>query len=227
MTRQRIGRPAPDWSESVVFRSYEAGLADPDPLPATELGEGDQVPAPPRFVPAWLVVVAVLLTACATVAACLWWQHRSRTIMVTHRVQPSYAAGADAFGCPHLASCQVRADMGQPLGTTARRLFPDAAVISSVSTVLSDTGRTVQTSIVLRARSGVELSATAQCLPDGGPIPGRAAPLPPTGPAQADFVVPGSLGCSVAVSAQIPRTVPVPVTRLLQLASDPSVQLRR
>jgi hypothetical protein len=119
----------------------------------------------------------------------------------------------------------VRADLGQPLATTARRLFPDATVISAVSVVQSDTGQAVQTVIVLHARSGVEVSATVQCLPGGGAIPGRSAALPAVGPAQADFVVAGSPGCSVAVAAQVPRSVRVPLAELLKLATDPGVQL--
>jgi hypothetical protein len=227
MTRRLSGRPVPDWTESVVLHSYENALADPEPPPAAELAEATQSPVPPRIVPSWLVALAVLVACGATVAASLWWQFRSRTIVVTNRVLPSYAAGADAFGCPNLSSCDVRAGIAQPLSTAARRLFPNAMVISSVSVVDSDTGRTVQTAIVLHARSGVEVSATAQCLPDGGPIPGRAAALPQVGPAQADFVVAGKPGCNVAVSAQIPRSVRVPVTELLKLATDPSVQLSR
>lgn len=225
MNRRLSGRPAPDWTESVVLRSYDSSLAAPEPPAALEQPGRDQPPARSRVVPAWLVAVALVVAGCATVAASLWWQHQSRTILVTKRVVPSHAAGADALGCPHLASCRVRADLGQPLGSTARRLFPDATVVSSVSVVESDTGQTVLTTIVLHVRSGVEVSATAQCVPDGDPIPGRAAALPTVGPAQADFVVAGSAGCSVAVSAQIPRSVAVPLTQLLKLATDPSVQL--
>lgn len=224
MTRRLSWRPAPDWTESVVVRSEDSALAAGEPPPAAEQPGGDR--PPPRLVPAWLVTLALMLACCATVAASLWWQHRSRTIVVTNRVMPSYAAGADAFGCPNLTSCQVRAEIGQPLGSTARRMFPDATVVSSVSVVDSDTGRTVLTTIVLHARSGVEVSATAQCLPDGGQISGRSAALPSVGPAQADFVVPGPPGCSVAVSAQIPRSVAVPVSQLLELATDPGVQLQ-
>ncbi|HEX8094988.1 hypothetical protein [Jatrophihabitans sp.] len=59
MNRQRISRRPPDWTESVVIRSYEGPLADPDPpallspaLPAAPVGL-------PRLVPAWLVAAPV------------------------------------------------------------------------------------------------------------------------------------------------------------------------
>lgn len=226
MTRQRAGRPAPNWTESVVLRSSEGQLSDPPPV--AEL----RPEAPPdraltsRVIPAWLVAAALLLACATSVATALAWQQRSRIIEVTKRVQPYYSAGPDAAGCPTLSRCQVRADIGQPLNVLARRLFPNATVISSVSIVESDTGRPVQTTIVLGDPSGIEVSAVAQCVPGAASIPGRAAPLPEAGPAQADFVVAGSPGCSVAVSAQIPRAVAVPVTQLLKLAADPSVQLK-
>ncbi len=212
--------PEPDWTESVTFMS-----CDGVPVEAAEYGQRAAPTATRavRVVPGWLVAVAALLAASATAAALLWWQHRSRVIVITHRVLPSYTA--DAAGCPTESRCQVRADTGQPIGATARRLFPDATVISSISVTDLGTGRTVWTTIMLRAPSGLEFSATAQCVPGGGPIPGRAAPLPLVGPAQADFVVPGRVGCSVAVSAQIPRSVPVPLAGLVQLAGDPAVQL--
>lgn len=176
--------------------------------------------------PAWLVAITVLLACSAIVAASLWWQHRSRVIEVTHLVRPAYPAGPDSIGCPNLSSCQVRADLGHPLNALARQLFPDATVLSSVSVAESDTGRTVRTAIVLRTPSGVVVSAGAQCVPDAGPVPGRAGALPATGPAQADFVVAGAPGCSVAVAARIPRAAPVPLAELQRLARDPGVQLR-
>ena len=239
MTRQRIGRtagnPTRHWTQSAVIRSSEGPLSDPDLESAAEPGPGAPVdpastdsglsaPAT-RVVPAWVVAAALLLACAASVATALWWQHRSRVIEVTRQVPSYYSAGPDAAGCPNLIRCQVRADLGQPLNVLARQLFPDATVLSSVSVVVSDTGQTVQTTIVLGTPSGVEVSAMAQCVPGAGPTFGRAAPLPPTGPAQADFVVAGSPGCSVAVAAQIPRSVPVPLSQLQQLAADPDVQL--
>jgi len=226
MTRQRIGRPVPSWTESVVLRSSEGPLSEADPVP--ELGpDGPYDRAPTtRVIPGWLVAVALLLACAASVAAALEWQQRSRIINVTKRVQPYYSAGPDAAGCPNLSRCQVRADLGQPLNVLARQLFPHATVLSSVSVVVSDTGRTVQAAIVLGDPSGIEVSAVAQCVPGAAPIPGRAAPLPAAGPARADFVVAGSPGCSVAVSAQIPRAIAVPATQLMKLAADPSVQLQ-
>ena len=224
MTRLRISRPVPDWTQSVVIRSYEQPLGDPEsvaplpPAPAAPTGR-------PRVVPAWLVAAALLLAGAAAVTAALWWQHRSRVIEVTHRVPAYYTAGSDAAGCPNSTRCQVRADLGQPLTMLARRLFPDAAVLSAVAVTDARTGRTVQTTVVLRDPSGLEVSATAQCVPGAGPVPGRAAPLPGRGPAQADFVVAGAPGCSVAVAAQIPRAVRVPLAELRQLAVDRQAQL--
>jgi hypothetical protein len=223
MTRQRIGRQAPNWAESVVISSSEGPLADPDPTAEP------QPPADrtfiPRVVPAWLVLAALLSACAASVTTALWWQHRSRVIEVTRQVPSYYSAGPDAAGCPNLLSCQVQADIGQPLNMLARLLFPDATVLSSVTVVRSDTGRTVQTTIVLATRSGIEVSAVAQCVPGAGPISGRVAPLPTVGPAQADYVVPGAPGCSVAVAAQIPRAVRVPVEQLQRLAAGQDVQL--
>ena len=224
MNRQRTGRPARDWTESVVIRSYEEPLAGAEPDPGRPPAAAAVI-RPPAVVPAWLVVAALLLSAAACVAAALWWQHRSRVIVVTDRVRPYYTAGPDAAGCPNLSRCVVRADLGQPLSVLARQLFPDATVLSAVSVTRSDTGRTVRTSIVLRTPSGLEVSASAQCVPGAGPIDTRAASLPAAGPAQADFVVGGAPGCSVAVSAQIPRSVPVPLTQLRRLVADPEVQL--
>jgi hypothetical protein len=224
MSRQRADRPAGDWPQRVDFRSYEGPLAGPDPAELEPVPIAEQARRP-RLVPAWLVLVALLLSCSAAVAAALWWHHRSRVIEVSNRVQPHYTTGADASGCPTLGSCQVRADVGQPLNVLARRLFPGATVVSSLSVVRSDTGRTVWTTIVLRSPSGLDVSAIAQCVPGAGPITGRAEPLPPVGPAQADFVVAGAPGCSVAVAAQIPRAVPVPLTELRRLAGDRQVQL--
>ncbi|MDQ1722199.1 MAG: hypothetical protein QOI26_1933 [Pseudonocardiales bacterium] len=221
-----IGRSERNWTDAVVIRSYDEGLADPEPAEAVPVAEPAGPSGCARVVPAWLVAAAVLLACSASVAASLWWQHRSRIIEVTRRVQPYYTAGPDAIGCPNLSSCLVQADIGQPLNALARRLFPDATVLSSVSVADSDTGRTVQTTIVLATVSGVEVSANAQCVPGAGPISGRAASLPAAGPAQADFVVAGAPGCSVAVAAQIPRGTPVPLAQLERLAGDPRVQLR-
>jgi hypothetical protein len=177
-------------------------------------------------VPAWLVAAAVLVACSASVTAALWWQHRSRVIEVINVVQPRYPAGPDPIGCPNLSRCQVRADIGQPLNTLAQQLFSDATVLSSVSVTESDTDRTVRTTIVLRTRSGIVVSAGAQCVRSASQVPGRAAALPARGPAQADFVVAGAPGCSVAVTAQIPRGTPVPLAALQRLAGDPEVQLR-
>jgi hypothetical protein len=222
MTRQRIGRPARSWIEPVVISSFEGPLSDPDP--AAVWGPADRA-ASPKVVPAWLVAAA-LLSACALcVATALGWQQRTRVIEVTKRVPSYHSTGPDAAGCPNLTACKVLADLGQPLNMLARQLFPDATVLSSLSVVRSDTGRTVQTTIVLGTRSGIEVSAIAQCVPGAGPVPGRAAPLPAAGPAQADFVVAGAPGCSVAVAAQIPRAVPVPLPQLQRLVADPGVQL--
>lgn len=228
MTRLRTGRSSGHWTESVVIRSYEAPLADPDPaLPFPPPAAPDTPAPPPRAVPSWLVAAALVLACTACVAAALWWQHRSRVLEVTNRVPAYSTAGPDAAGCPVLSRCRVVPDLGQPLTVQARRLFPDATVLSSLSVVEPRSGLTVQTTVVLRAPSGLEVSASAQCVPGAGPVPGRAASLPAAGPAQADFVVPGAPGCSVAVSAQIPRAVPVPLAELRQLARDPQVQLGR
>jgi hypothetical protein len=225
VTRRQTGRPARNWTESVVIRTSEGPLSDPDPAGELQTPTLADPAGRPGVVPGWLVTAA-LLTACVTsVATALWWHHRSRIIEVTRRIPSYYSAGPDAAGCPNLLNCQVRADVGQPLNLLARRLFPDATVLSSVSVVRSDTGRTVQTSIVLGTRYGIEVSAIAQCVPGAGPASGRAAPLPAAGPAQADYVVAGAPGCSVAVAAQIPRAVPVPVEQLQRLAADPDVQL--
>jgi hypothetical protein len=226
MSRLRLSRPAGHWTESVVIRSYEVPLTDPDPTtfpPAAPVAPARL----PRVLPAWLAAAALLLACAASVAAALWWQHRSRVTEVTNRVQSYYSAGPDAAGCPVLSRCRVAADLGQPLIVEARRLFPDATVLSSLSVIDNRGGRTVRTTVVLRAPSGLEVSASAQCVPGAGPITGRAGALPDVGPAQADFVVPGAPGCSVAVAAQIPRTVPVPLAQLRQLAQDPQVQLGR
>ena len=99
-------------------------------------------------------------------------------------------------------------------------------MLSSLSVQRLDTDQTVRTTIVLHTPTGLQVSATAQCVPGAGPIPDRAALLPETGPAQADFVVAGAPGCSVAVAAQIPPSVPVPLAQLRQLAGDRQVQLR-
>jgi hypothetical protein len=211
----RRGRQQPSWADEIAIWSDDGGPTDP----------GTGAASQPTVVPAWLVTAAVLLACSALVAAALWWQHRTRVVEVTHRVVPYSPAGPDAMGCPSGVQCQVLADAGQPLAVLARQLFPDATVLSSVSVTNAATGRTVQTTIVLRTPAGVELSALTQCVPGAGPIPTRAAPLPAVGPAQADFVVAGRPGCSVAVAAQIPRSVPVPLRQLQQLATDPDAQL--
>ncbi|HST48370.1 hypothetical protein [Jatrophihabitans sp.] len=204
------------WADEMVLFSGEQPVAGP--RAGTPAG-------PPRLVPTWLVAGAVLLACVAVALAALWWQHRSRVIEVTRQIRPYLPAGPDAAGCPSGSHCQVRSDFGQSLSVQARRLFPDATVLSSVSVTSRETGQTVQTTIVLQTPSGLEVSATAQCVPGAAPIPPRAAPLPVVGPAQADFVVPGTPGCSVAVTAQVPRAVPVPAVLLERLAGDPQVQL--
>jgi hypothetical protein len=224
--RRRTGAPASNWADSVVIRSYESALADPESDVALPPPSPIQPPRRPWVVPAWLVAAAMLLACSAGVAAALWWQHRSRVIEVTHRVVPYYPAGPDAMGCPNLIRCQVRANAGQPLNMLVRQLFPDATVLSSLSVSSADTGQTMQTSIVVRTPAGVDVSASAQCVPGGGPIGARAASLPAVGPAQADFVVAGEPGCSVAVAAQIPRGVPVPLAQLLRLVGDRQAQLQ-
>ncbi len=212
---RRGGRQQPSWTDEIAIGSDDGAPTDPGTGAATQ----------PAVVPAWLVTAAVLLACSALVAAALWWQHRTRVVEVTHRVVPYSPAGPDAMGCPSGVQCRVLADAGQPLAVLARQLFPAATVLSSVSVANAAPGRTVQTPIVLRTPAGLELSALAQCVPGAGPIPTRAAPLPALGPAQADFVVAGRPGCSVAVAAQIPRSVPVPLTQLRQLATDPDAQL--
>jgi hypothetical protein len=217
---RRSSRPPTSWADEIAIR--------PDDGASPVAGAGGPPPSGsrPRVVPPWQVAVAILLACSALVIAALWWQHRTRVIELTHRVVPYTPAGPDAMGCPSGTRCQVLADAGQPLAVLARRLFPDATVVSSVAVVDAATGRTVQSTIVLRTPSGVEVSALAQCVPGAAPIPARAAPLPTVGPAQADFVVAGQPGCSVAVAAQIPQSVPVPLRLLRRLASDPDAQLR-
>jgi hypothetical protein len=249
--RRRDARPEHAWAEEIAIGSYDDALNYDDALSYDdELNYDDALDRddaldhddalsyddeplrtpgsepPPTVVPAWLVAAAVLLACSALVAAALWWQHRTRVIEVTHRVVPYYPAGPDALGCPTGIRCRVLGDAGQPLAVLARRLFPDATVLSSVAVTTADTGRTVQSTIVLRTPAGLELSALAQCVPGAGPVAARAASLPAVGPAQADFVVPGRPGCSVAVAAQIPRSVPVPLKQLRRLAADPDAQLR-
>jgi hypothetical protein len=211
--------PQPDWDDDIAIEFDDRAPA------ASWSGAAPVSPAQPTVVPTWLVAAAVLLSCAALVVAALWWQHRTRVIEVTHRVVPYFPAGPDAMGCPRGVQCQVLADAGQPLTVLARRLFPDATVLSSVSVTDAATGRAVQTTIVLRTPAGLEISALAQCVPGAGPVANRAAPLPTVGPAQADFVVAGRPGCSVAVAAQIPRSVLVPVPQLQQLAADPDAQL--
>lgn len=216
--RRRNDPPRQAWADEIAIGAEHDALSDPD---APAFGASR-----PMLVPGWLVAAAVLLACSALVAAALWWQHRTRVVEITHRVVPYYPAGPDAMGCPSGIRCQVLPDAGQPLAVLARRLFPDATVLSSVSVTNAGTGRTVQASIVLRTVSGLELSALAQCVPGAAPIPARAASLPAVGPAQADFIVPGRPGCSVAVAAQIPRSVRVPLEQLRRLAADPDAQLR-
>jgi hypothetical protein len=211
--------PQPDWDDEIAIRFDDRAPAAPG------TGAASVSTAQPTVVPAWLVAAAVLLSCAVLAAAALWWQHRTRVIEVTHRVVPYLPAGPDAMGCPSGVQCQVLADAGQPLAVLARQLFPDATVLSSVSVTNAATGRAVQTTIVLWTPTGLEVSALAQCVPGAGPVADRAAPLPSVGPAQADFVVAGRPGCSVAVAAQIPRSVPVPLTQLRQLAADPDSQL--
>jgi hypothetical protein len=217
---RRDDRPDPGWVDEIAI-----GFDDGVPA-APGTGAASVSADQPTVVPTWLVAAAVLLACAALVTAALWWQYRTRVVEVTHRVVPYYPAGPDAMGCPSGVQCQVLSDAGQPLAVLARRLFPDATVLSSVSVTDAATGRAVQTTIVLRTPAGLELSALAQCVPGAGPIPIRAAPLPAVGPAQADFVVPGRPGCSVAVAAQIPRSVPVPLEQLRRLAADPDAQLQ-
>ncbi len=217
---RRSGRSPTSWADEIAIGPDGGGS------PALGAGDAPTTGPRPRVVPAWLVAVAVLLACSALVMAALWWQHRTRVIEVIHRVVPYTPAGPDAMGCPSGTRCQVLADAGQPLAVLARRLFPDATVVSSVAVVDAATGRPVQSTIVLLVPSGVEVSALAQCVPGAAPIPARAAPLPTVGPAQADFVVAGQQGCSVAVAAQIPQSVPVPLRLLQRLAGDPDAQLR-
>jgi hypothetical protein len=200
------------WADEVILGADTPPVANP-------------AARPPRPVPSWLVVAAVLLAGAAVLAAGLWWQHRSRVIEVTRQIRSYVPAGPDAAGCPAGSHCQQRTDFGQRVNELTRQLFPDATVLSSTSVTSPETGRMVQASVVLRTPAGVLVSAVAQCVPGAAPIPPRAAPLPAVGPAQADFVVPGAAGCSVAVAAQVPRGVPVPLSLLRRLAEDPGVQL--
>lgn len=235
MSRRWITRTKREQTGPALISSDDGAPFDPRPIDlrpvdpssgATYAQAASGASEPPRVAPAWLVAVAALLACSAIVASSMWWQHRSRVVEVTHQVKPSYPAGPDSIGCPNLSRCQVRADLGHPLNALARQLFPDATVLSSVSVAESDTGRTVRTTIVLRTPSGVVVSAGAQCVPGAGPVPGRFGSLPAAGPAQADFVVAGAAGCSVAVAARIPRAAPVPLAELQRLARDPGVQLR-
>ena len=221
MTRRRIRQPGPDSSWPVLIECHDEAPGD------REAGEPDAGPfGRSRVAPAWLIAVALLLACSVSVAAALWWQHRSRVIEVTNLVQPDYPVGPDPSGCPNLSSCQPHTSVSQPLNTLAWQLFPDSTVLSSVVVSETTTGRTVRTSIVLRTGSDIVVSAEAQCVPGAGLIPGRVAALPSVGPAQADFVVTGGPGCSVAVAARIPQAVPVPLAALQRLAGDPAVQLR-
>lgn len=237
MSRRRIIRPEsdPTWPVLIECQNEAPGESvDPEAAAPGDPEAGGANPAAAagpsgrsRMVPAWLVAVALLLACSASAAAALWWQHRSRVIEVTNLVRPDYPVGSDSSGCPNLSSCQVQVSVSQPLNTLARRLFPDSTVLSSVAVSETTTGRVVRTAIVLRTGSGIVVSAEALCVPGAGLVPGRAGSLPSVGPAQADLVVTGDPGCSVAVAAQIPRAVPVPLAELQQLAGDPTGQLRR
>lgn len=221
-------RSLPDWTDSVVILTGTSALEDSDShsdVATATLADPlspARLPSRTRPVAGWLAPVAAVLAALATVVSLLWWQHRSRVIM---RSTEAPAAAADAAGCPTSDRCELQFDVLQPIGAAARRLFPYAAVLSSVSVTDAGSGRTVQTTIVLSETSGIVVSASAQCIPGGGAVPSRTAALPAYGPAQADFVVAGRPGCSVAVAAQVPRAVPVPVAALQRLAEDPAAQL--
>ncbi|MEO6502474.1 MAG: hypothetical protein ABIQ09_11245 [Jatrophihabitantaceae bacterium] len=229
MSRRWSTRPEPDTAAPVLIECHDEAPGDPEPVDRHADDARPTAAGPsgrPRVVPSWLVAVAVLLACSAGVAASLWWQHRSRVIEVTNLVQRDYPAGPDSSGCPNRSRCQTYASVGQRLNTLARQLFPDSTVLDSMSVSESRTGRTVRTSIVLRTDSGIVVSADAQCVPGAAAVPGRFGPLPSAGPAQADFVVAGEPGCSVAVAARIPRAVAVPVEELQRLAGDPTVQLQ-
>lgn len=230
MSRRWSTRPEPDPTAPVLIECYDEALDDPEAVDADlDTVGGRRAAGPsgrPRVVPAWLVTAAVLLACSAGVAAALWWQHRSRVIEVINLVRPAYPVGPDSSGCPNLSSCQVHASVSQPLNTLARRLFPDSTVLSSVTVTETATGRPVRTAIALRTGAGIVVSAEALCVPGAGLVPGRTASPPSVGPAEVDLVVTGDPGCTVAVAAQVPRAVPVPLDELRRLAGDPTGQLR-
>jgi hypothetical protein len=223
MTRWQRGGDGDGIDVVVVPRADDDGLAGP-----ADYGP-DSSGGAPRPIPARLVRVLLALTAIAAVTATIAWLWQGRLVVSTTTVPRPTTATVDGDGCPLDATCEVSVGGNEWVLAVLQTEFPDATVVAVSSVFDTATGRTLRSSAQVRTPAGMVVSAMAQCVRLGSPVPDRDTPsaAPSQGPADPLFVVSGAPGCSVAVTAHVPARVAVPTALLERIAHDPTLQLTR
>jgi len=207
----------------------ESELSEPDWRSADhiDLAVPDRSPGRLRSIPLRWCLAAVGPAALATLAAGLFYAHQSRTIVSTRVVSSPGQATANLTGCPVGAACSwSQLPDGGPLLHAAQHALPTVALIRAESVYDNGTAREYLVRLVAGTPDGIQLTVTATRDRAGRAVPAWRSALPGQGPADIALVAPGRRpGTAVAVTATVPAGVPVPASALLQLATDPSLQL--
>ena len=206
-------------------------ITDGDGPDGLATGQNRNLPAQPERLPRpiglrWCLL-AVVLAMLGVLAGGLLYAHRSRTITSTRVILMPGQATTNLTGCPAQAVCTVvEPPGGGTLFHPAVSYLPGADLVGGESVYDTASTRDYRSSLVMRTPDGVLVTLTSCYDPTGAAIPAWQSPLPAVGPADIALVVPGRRpGTAVAVTATVPAGVPVPATALLQLATDPNLQL--
>jgi hypothetical protein len=184
-------------------------------------------PRPQRSIPLRWGLAAVGLAAVGALAAGLLYVRQGRTVVSTRVVSSPGQATANLTGCPVGAACSwSQLPDGGSLFHAVQHALPTVAVVQAESVYDNGTAREYLVRLVAGTPDGIQLTVTATRDPAGRVVPDWRSALPGHGPADIALVVPGHRpGTAVAVTATVPAGVPVPAAALLQLATDPSLQL--
>jgi hypothetical protein len=161
--------------------------------------------------------------------------HPERRIRIITAPAPPAAATVDASGCPQLAECRVQQRAANGLDAAFIRAFPTGQVLNVQATLDLRSNRTYRTSLIGMIEGASTVSLTAQCVP-GAPRPtprldrSSTASVDLAGNSVIEFrqlsvLVPGGLGCGVALLLRSRGAAVRFEAAGLRLARDPAVQL--
>lgn len=217
MRRSRSPRPEPAVIEFVVIDDEPAEGESPVAEGSRAAGVGVGL--------RWCVTAAALAVVVLLAALAVFYQ-RSQPI-VTRTVASQGQATQNLTGCPVLATCGKLDDVRPSLLIVAEQYLPGSEQLRLETAYDESSTISYRSTVVLRTPGGVTVSIVASFDPRGIRVGRWSSSVPSTGPAEITLVTPGyyTPGTSLAVTAQVPAGVAVPVTALRKLAADPSLQL--